>query len=284
MLQVTRSDFRDASNGISHERYKIRMVIYLDRDEFLLNDDVEYMVAGGFLNSVDSQRNIQDLDLYPRDQDNYDKLVNIMSNHGYEKTNNTWKKGTKKIQIMKEFVDPLDVLCGFDFTVTMKGWIPKTQTIYEHNKYQEHIRHRELKYNTTNTHPLKNVYHMSKYISYGYHISPFDLMAILFKINHLNLDDMDVFKDQVMYYESDDTLNRFRDIYDELAPIRGPNDSKQKLLTNMGFSRQVDNIKSGRCATCSNPVNGSQDFRDALSIKEYGISGMCQRCQDEVFD
>lgn len=31
---------------------------------------------------------------------------------------------------------------------------------------------------------------------------------------------------------------------------------------------------------CGEPVTG---FRDALSEREYGISGMCQNCQDEVF-
>ena len=26
------------------------------------------------------------------------------------------------------------------------------------------------------------------------------------------------------------------------------------------------------------------DFRDALSIREFRISGLCQNCQDEVFE
>jgi hypothetical protein len=34
------------------------------------------------------------------------------------------------------------------------------------------------------------------------------------------------------------------------------------------------------CVTCGGEVG---EFRDALSRKEYGISGMCQKCQDSVF-
>lgn len=34
------------------------------------------------------------------------------------------------------------------------------------------------------------------------------------------------------------------------------------------------------CVTCGGPVEG---FRDELSQREYGISGMCQNCQDSVF-
>ena len=53
----------------------------------------------------------------------------------------------------------------------------------------------------------------------------------------------------------------------------------QKFLDDV-FPEQAANKKQGLCATCGGEVNG---FRDALSKKEYGISGMCQVCQDEIF-
>ena len=39
-------------------------------------------------------------------------------------------------------------------------------------------------------------------------------------------------------------------------------------------------IKSNHCSFCDSP---DLDFRDALSRKEYSISGICQTCQDKVF-
>lgn len=39
-------------------------------------------------------------------------------------------------------------------------------------------------------------------------------------------------------------------------------------------------LMAGRCPTCQGEVG---EFRDALSRKEFGISGMCQGCQDNVF-
>jgi len=39
--------------------------------------------------------------------------------------------------------------------------------------------------------------------------------------------------------------------------------------------------RRGKCATCGEPVG---EFKDALSKKEYSISGMCQECQDSVFE
>lgn len=38
----------------------------------------------------------------------------------------------------------------------------------------------------------------------------------------------------------------------------------------------IDNI----CVECSEVAN---EFTDALSIKEFSISGLCQQCQDKVF-
>jgi hypothetical protein len=40
--------------------------------------------------------------------------------------------------------------------------------------------------------------------------------------------------------------------------------------------------KSGKCPFCKKEIKG-KEFRDLLSLKEYGISGLCQDCQDEVF-
>ena len=39
-------------------------------------------------------------------------------------------------------------------------------------------------------------------------------------------------------------------------------------------------IESGKCVFCDEPF---LCFKDKLSQKEYEISGMCQKCQDETF-
>ncbi len=42
-------------------------------------------------------------------------------------------------------------------------------------------------------------------------------------------------------------------------------------------------IAGGQCVKCGFPHNLRSDFRDALSHKEYGITGLCQGCQDGIF-
>ena len=41
-------------------------------------------------------------------------------------------------------------------------------------------------------------------------------------------------------------------------------------------------VESGLCATCGHDALNNS-FRDELSWKEYTISGMCQKCQDDIF-
>lgn len=49
------------------------------------------------------------------------------------------------------------------------------------------------------------------------------------------------------------------------------------------FPELVDNVNKGNCPFCGTVVDPIRDFRDDLSRKEYTISGLCQKCQDEVF-
>jgi endogenous inhibitor of DNA gyrase (YacG/DUF329 family) len=42
-------------------------------------------------------------------------------------------------------------------------------------------------------------------------------------------------------------------------------------------------IDQHKCPTCGNFIRRGE-FRDVLSLKEFRISGMCQTCQDSVFE
>jgi len=39
-------------------------------------------------------------------------------------------------------------------------------------------------------------------------------------------------------------------------------------------------VKTRTCVICEQPAD---TFRDTLSLKEFGISGLCQKCQDKTF-
>ncbi len=54
------------------------------------------------------------------------------------------------------------------------------------------------------------------------------------------------------------------------------------VVKTLGFLPRRASIEGDICVTCGAKAP-PESFRDALSVKEYSISGMCQRCQDGVF-
>jgi len=60
------------------------------------------------------------------------------------------------------------------------------------------------------------------------------------------------------------------------------NQHLDELTKTLNFKNtRTQALKTKKCVMCTNP---NMDFRDQLSIKEYAISGLCQKCQDEFFD
>lgn len=59
-------------------------------------------------------------------------------------------------------------------------------------------------------------------------------------------------------------------------------EGKRNILRVAGFGKEVALAEGGHCPGCSEKIN-NLDFRDDLSRKEFGISGLCQKCQDSVF-
>ena len=57
----------------------------------------------------------------------------------------------------------------------------------------------------------------------------------------------------------------------------------EDLLAILGGSPRKEVITTGRCMSCKTDSITEDSFRDDLSIKEYKISGMCQKCQDDFF-
>ena len=63
-----------------------------------------------------------------------------------------------------------------------------------------------------------------------------------------------------------------------------PKSSAMETLLEMMAGRSTA-IANTRCIPapigCGEPVS---EFRDAISAKEYTISGLCQACQDKIFN
>ena len=46
------------------------------------------------------------------------------------------------------------------------------------------------------------------------------------------------------------------------------------------FPEMADRLMCGKCSFCAEDLT---PFKDKISEKEFGVSGMCQTCQDNIF-
>jgi len=56
----------------------------------------------------------------------------------------------------------------------------------------------------------------------------------------------------------------------------------RKLMEAAGFKKEMELVENRQCPLCQEKINVN-DFKDDLSLKEFTISGMCQKCQDKIF-
>ena len=57
------------------------------------------------------------------------------------------------------------------------------------------------------------------------------------------------------------------------------------IMRQAGLGHMVDKVHKGVCPTCdTKDAKSTIKADDKLSLKEFKISGMCQACQDSVFN
>ena len=57
----------------------------------------------------------------------------------------------------------------------------------------------------------------------------------------------------------------------------------EKIMRALGFNKEVDRRNQGECPLCGVKID-VKTFKDSKSFKEFTISGMCQACQDDIFE
>ena len=53
----------------------------------------------------------------------------------------------------------------------------------------------------------------------------------------------------------------------------------KEIMKSAGFEEEVERVEKGICPICEKQILAGS-FRDALSEREFQISGLCQECQD----
>jgi hypothetical protein len=62
----------------------------------------------------------------------------------------------------------------------------------------------------------------------------------------------------------------------------GESTVNKDIVKKAGFEKELELVENGQCPFCEKDVS-SEKFEDDLSIKEFNISGLCQKCQNGFF-
>ena len=49
------------------------------------------------------------------------------------------------------------------------------------------------------------------------------------------------------------------------------------------LNEMLERKAEGKCPFCGKEIDINKEFRNEISKKEFQISGLCQKCQDEMY-
>lgn len=55
------------------------------------------------------------------------------------------------------------------------------------------------------------------------------------------------------------------------------------IMEQAGFNEEMKRVENRQCPLCGKKIDVNE-FTSDLSVKEFTISGMCQKCQDKIFN
>ena len=57
----------------------------------------------------------------------------------------------------------------------------------------------------------------------------------------------------------------------------------KEMMETLRLGKFVEAVEQNKCPICGNEIVISE-FKDPVSLREYEISGICQECQDKIFN
>lgn len=61
------------------------------------------------------------------------------------------------------------------------------------------------------------------------------------------------------------------------------NKGTEEIAEMLGFTGETKLVKENKCPFCKTPIK-EDEFKTEADKKEHKISGLCQKCIDEVFE
>lgn len=165
------------------------------------------IIAGGAITSVFCNRDVNDLDIYLRSEDDFFTFIAELYSSsdftliGANMTNRSIlfrdKETKQDVQLIvyKFFPTVEDIFNDYDFTVNMGALSIIDDQFHFHDDFFKHNSQRYLQFHTGTTYPLISALRVQKYKDKGYTISKAQMLRLLLTISKLEINSWDDIKD-----------------------------------------------------------------------------------------
>lgn len=231
-----------------YEYQKRKLYSYLGDDLVDTFKANNVIIAGGCINSIFNNKDINDIDTYFRSND---ELINVICEiyDNYWVLSNTNKAllfkndKEKMIQLIhfRKFNNAEEIFNTFDFTVCMGAFDFKTEKFILDDNFLLDNTQKVLHFNSNTAYPLMSMLRVEKYKNKGYNISKSEFIRILLTCVNFKINTLDDLKEQIggMYgldfnkvlkdietnedgtIDLEQVINKFKDLYLEDDYFKG---------------------------------------------------------------
>ncbi|ALS22086.1 hypothetical protein IJ22_17120 [Paenibacillus naphthalenovorans] len=196
-------EVEELNKGMDYQFEKNKLYAHLG--DKLVKELKEYkcFIAGGTITSLFCNREINDIDVYFRDEESLIQFIEDSWSSGWVITNT--KKATlvkfqgKDVQLIHfdYFKNAQEIFDTFDFTVCMGAFDFADEKFYLHNDFLKHNSQRILIFNKNTSYPIVSLLRVQKYKDKGYTISKPEMLRIVMTCMKLNITTLSELKEQI---------------------------------------------------------------------------------------
>lgn len=208
---------------MSYEFEKKKLMNLIDEDLYKILKNEKCIIAGGAITSLFTRNEINDLDVYFRNEESLIRALKYMLGnaspvaHTDKATLFSRHQTIVPVQFIhfKFFESAQEIFDTFDFTVCMGAYdLSKEEFVFD-NRFFQHNAQRMLQFNHNTAYPIVSALRLQKYEDKGYTISKSEFLKIMLTINNLKVTSYKQIKEQLggMYGVSYDKL--YEDIKDD---------------------------------------------------------------------
>jgi hypothetical protein len=231
---------------------KNKLYAYLGEDLVKALKSHKAIIAGGTITSLFCNREINDIDIYFRNEDSVISFLTEIWDEGRYIVSLT-KKATQlmygdiNVQLIhfQYFNSPEEIFTTFDFTSCMAAFDFSTEEFTLHPDFLKHNSQRILKFNSETSFPIVSLLRVQKYEGKGYSISKPEFIRIILTCMNLEIDSYEELKEQLggMYGVNYDKL--FEDVVDDEFDLQTAVDKIANISLSEDYFKKPVSVEFG---------------------------------------